>query len=81
VDTPFGRIGPMPFQRTGSHVERGFLIASGPRIPAGVSPSDGHAIDLAPTILSLIDAPVPDYMEGKPLFARTAMSEPLLGTP
>ena len=81
VDTPFGRIGPMPFQRTGSHVERGFLIASGPRIPAGVPPSEGHAIDLAPTILSLIDAPVPAYMEGKPLFARTAISETLLVAP
>jgi predicted AlkP superfamily phosphohydrolase/phosphomutase len=81
VDTPFGRIGPMPFQRTGSHVERGFLIASGPRIPAGVLPPRGHAIDLAPTILSLMDAPVPGYMEGKPLFARTGVSEALLATP
>ena len=81
VDTPFGRIGPMPFQRTGSHVERGFLIASGPQIPAGVSPSDGHAIDLAPTILSLIDAPVPPYMEGKPLFARSRTSETQLVAP
>ena len=74
-------IGPMPFQRTGSHVERGFLIASGPRIPAGVLPPRGHAIDLAPTILSLMDAPVPGYMEGKPLFARTGVSEALLATP
>ena len=74
VDTPFGRIGPMPFQRTGSHVERGFLLASGPGIPVGAAPADPHALDLAPTILSLMDAPVPSYMEGKPLFAPAAAS-------
>ncbi len=68
VDTPYGRIGPMPFQRTGSHVERGFLIAAGPRISPQMAPSAGHAIDLAPTMLSLIGAPVPSYMEGRRLF-------------
>jgi predicted AlkP superfamily phosphohydrolase/phosphomutase len=81
VDTPFGRIGPMPFQRTGSHVERGFLIASGPRISVSASPANGHAIDLAPTILSLMDAPIPDYMEGRALFARPEISESLLAAP
>lgn len=69
VDTPFGRIGPMPFNRSGSHVERGFLLASGPGIPVGAAPTEPHALDLAPTILTLMGAPVPAYMEGKPLFA------------
>jgi predicted AlkP superfamily phosphohydrolase/phosphomutase len=71
VDTPFGRIGPMPFQRTGSHVERGFLIASGPGIPAANGLAGlPHALDLAPTILSLMGVSKPSYMDGKPLFAR-----------
>jgi hypothetical protein len=74
VDTPFGRIGPVPFQRSGSHVERGFVLASGPGIPVGHTVSDAHALDLAPTIMSLIGAPVPRYMEGKPLF--TASPQP-----
>jgi predicted AlkP superfamily phosphohydrolase/phosphomutase len=72
VDTPFGRIGPLPFQRTGSHVERGFVLASGPGIPVGETLTAAHALDLAPTILSMAGAPVPAYMEGKPLFAFEA---------
>jgi predicted AlkP superfamily phosphohydrolase/phosphomutase len=74
VDTPLGRIGPMPFQRSGSHVERGFLLGIGPGIGAASAPASGHAIDLAPTILALLDAPVPDYMEGKPLLGSSALS-------
>lgn len=69
VDTPRGRIGPMPFQRTGSHVERGFLLASGAGIPRGAVCDDAHALDLAPTILSLLGAPVPAYMEGRALLS------------
>lgn len=77
ADTPFGRIGPMPFQRTGSHVERGFLLASGPGIALVRAGANAHALDLAPTILSLMDAPVPSYMEGKPLLAPAPVhSEP-----
>ncbi len=68
VDTPVGRIGPMPFRRTGSHVERGFLLATGPRIRAERQLSQPHIVDLAPTILSLMGAPVPAYMEGTPVF-------------
>jgi predicted AlkP superfamily phosphohydrolase/phosphomutase len=68
VDTPLGRIGPMPFQRSGSHVERGFLLASGPGIPCDPAAAEAHALDLAPTILSLVGAAIPGYMEGRPLF-------------
>jgi predicted AlkP superfamily phosphohydrolase/phosphomutase len=70
VDTPLGRIGPLPFQRSGSHVERGFLLASGPGIPPAPDAGDAHALDLAPTILSLVGAAIPGYMEGRPLLAR-----------
>jgi predicted AlkP superfamily phosphohydrolase/phosphomutase len=69
VDTPLGRIGPMPFQRSGSHVERGFLLVSGPGVPSAPDGGEAHALDLAPTILSLVGAPIPGYMEGRPLFA------------
>ena len=70
VDSPVGRIGPMPFRRTGSHVERGFLLASGAGIPAGLHLPEPRGIDVAPTILSLMDVPIPSYMDGKPLIER-----------
>jgi hypothetical protein len=81
VDTSLGRIGPVPFQRTGSHVERGFLLASGPGIPAGALSTSAHALDLAPTILSLMGAPVPAYMDGNPLFTRASARETALSSP
>ncbi|NEP20396.1 MAG: nucleotide pyrophosphatase, partial [Leptolyngbya sp. SIO4C1] len=64
----FGRIGPVPFLRTGSHRAEGFLLAKGPSFEAGSAlPTDMKALDLAPTILRLLDAPIPSYFEGKPL--------------
>lgn len=68
VDSPkLGRIGPVPYFRTGSHRSKGFLIARGPGIAPGSRLPDGHALDLAPTILKLIGAPIPEYFEGKSL--------------
>jgi hypothetical protein len=79
VDTPCGRIGPLPFQRSGSHVERGFVLAKGPGIPPASAGEEGHALDLAPTILSLLGATIPAYMEGRPLFRPAAADDYLLG--
>ena len=68
VDSPeFGRIGPVPFFRTGGHRPGGFLLAQGSKIPAGTSLPGGHSIDIAPTILTLMDTPIPEYCKGKPL--------------
>ena len=68
VESPsFGRIGPVPYGRTGSHVNRGFVLAEGPGIEPGSTLPEGRVIDVAPTLLSLLGAPVPEYMEGKPL--------------
>ncbi|PIG95294.1 alkaline phosphatase family protein [Gloeocapsopsis sp. IPPAS B-1203] len=68
VDSPtLGRIGPVPYFRTGSHRSQGFLIAKGPGIASGSTLPLGHALDLAPTILKLMDAPIPEYCEGKAL--------------
>jgi predicted AlkP superfamily phosphohydrolase/phosphomutase len=79
VDTPCGRIGPLPFQRSGSHGERGFVLAKGPGIPPASAGEEGHALDLAPTILSLLGATIPAYMEGRPLFRPAAADDYLLG--
>ena len=68
VDSPeFGRIGPVPYRRTGSHRGRGFMIVRGAGIQPGSSLSTGDAIDVGPTILNLMDAPIPEYCQGKSL--------------
>ncbi|MGJ3253842.1 MAG: alkaline phosphatase family protein [Elainellaceae cyanobacterium] len=68
VDHPkFGRIGPVPYRRTGSHRGRGFLIATGPGIEPQSTLPEKHAVDLAPTILHLMGVPIPDYFDGTPI--------------
>jgi predicted AlkP superfamily phosphohydrolase/phosphomutase len=68
VDHPTaGRIGPVPFKRSGSHVHRGFLLAAGPGVAAGRRFPEGHALDIPPTILALLGAPVPAHFDGRPL--------------
>jgi predicted AlkP superfamily phosphohydrolase/phosphomutase len=77
VDHPtVGRIGPVPAKRSGSHVHRGFIMAAGPGLPAGVHLPERHALDLAPTILTLLGAPLPKHFEGRPIFEPTALGEP-----
>jgi predicted AlkP superfamily phosphohydrolase/phosphomutase len=72
VDSPtFGRIGPVPFGRTGGHVNRGFAILKAGRYQAGSILPQGRVSDLAPTMLELLGAPVPDYLEGTPLTSES----------
>jgi predicted AlkP superfamily phosphohydrolase/phosphomutase len=68
VDHPkAGRIGPVPFKRSGSHVHRGFLVATGPGIPAGRQLPEAHALSIPPTILTLLGAEIPAHFDGAPL--------------
>lgn len=68
VDSPeLGRIGPVPYMRSGSHTPNGFLLMNSPLLEAGETIPEGQALDLAPTILSLMGATIPDYMQGKAL--------------
>jgi len=74
VDSPdLGRIGPVPHVRTGSHRSQGFFIAQGPGIEPGSSLPEGHSLDVTPTILQLMDAPIPEYCEGKPLLSTSVL--------
>ena len=76
VDSPtLGRVGPLPFNRSGSHVHRGFLLAAGPSIPRGATLAPGQAVDIAPTILALMGAPIPAYCDGAPILAGSPSSE------
>jgi predicted AlkP superfamily phosphohydrolase/phosphomutase len=63
----FGRLGPYPHYRAGSHRHHGFICASGPGIQPGLQIEGGHVMDLPPTILRLLDVPVPQYFDGRPL--------------
>lgn len=78
VDHPrAGRIGPVPFKRSGSHVHRGFLMAAGPGVPAAATFEERHALDIAPTILTLAGAPIPAHFEGRPIeFEPVAIPAP-----
>lgn len=65
----YGQIGPVPFFRLGDHTTNGFILAKGPGIEGGRELNEGTTIDFAPTILSLMGAPVPGYMKGRDLLA------------
>jgi predicted AlkP superfamily phosphohydrolase/phosphomutase len=56
-----------PSGRSGEHSPDGFIIASGDRFrPAGTI-EGANILDLAPTVYSLLNLPVPPQMQGKPL--------------
>ncbi|MGL5081558.1 MAG: alkaline phosphatase family protein [Microcoleaceae cyanobacterium] len=75
IESPeFGRFGPLPPYRAGSHRADGFMLATGPGIEAGSSLSAGHVLDIAPTILKLMGAPIPEYLDGKPISFEAAKS-------
>ena len=63
---PWPTPGMQPEGRSGGHTGTGFLLVAGNRIKSG-NIKDAHILDLAPTILSLLEHPIPDHMEGKVL--------------
>jgi predicted AlkP superfamily phosphohydrolase/phosphomutase len=66
VDHPkYGRIGPIPYRRSGSHRARGFWAVKGPGIAAGTVFPEADAIHLPATILELMGAPVPAHLDGR----------------
>jgi predicted AlkP superfamily phosphohydrolase/phosphomutase len=55
--------------KSGTHRDHGMFLARGPRIRADVPLEGARLIDLAPTILTLLDVPVPVDMDGRVLRA------------
>jgi len=66
VHPTIGRIGPIPYRRTGGHSPNGFAFVSGPDIDTcdlGLR----HAHDVTPTVLHLLGRPLPRTFDGCPL--------------
>jgi hypothetical protein len=53
--------------KSGTHRDDGIFLTHGPTIHAGLTVDRARIIDLAPTILTLLDVPVPDGMDGRVL--------------
>jgi predicted AlkP superfamily phosphohydrolase/phosphomutase len=77
VDSPaFGRIGPVPYARTGGHANRGFAIIKADGLSPGSVLPQGHVRDLAPTILALLGVPARNDWNGVPLTSDRAAEAP-----
>jgi predicted AlkP superfamily phosphohydrolase/phosphomutase len=70
-------VGPAAYQTspfyTGNHRPNAFVLARGPGISASAQLEQGHIVDLAPTILSLLGVDPPASLEGRawPQFVAT----------
>ncbi len=75
VDSPdLGRIGPITYNRSGGHRERGFLMLKGPGISSDSIVKNGRAVDVGATILDLMDVDIPDYFDGKSLINKAPLT-------
>jgi arylsulfatase A-like enzyme len=59
----------MNWPTSGSHRVNGVLIASGPDIEPGTRVSGARVIDIMPTWLKLLGQPIPQELEGNPIYA------------
>jgi len=62
------------FGNSGGHTDHGILIAQGPEIVEGKDIGGARIIDIAPTVLSILGMPIPEYMDGRVL--RDLRKEP-----
>lgn len=56
--------------RRGDHTPEARLWLVGPGIRPTTSPGSAHALDVAPTVLSLLGVPIPSELDGRPLVGR-----------
>lgn len=80
IDSPdVGRIGPVPFFRTGGHRPGGFALMAGAGVPRRQTLPAGEITDLAPTILDLIGASIPSHFDGRSLLRNTDRQKAVVG--
>lgn len=63
--------------RTGDHHVQSRLWARGPGMPAGATLAPANVLDVAPTILRLLDVELPDDLDGRPLQGLLAPYNPV----
>jgi predicted AlkP superfamily phosphohydrolase/phosphomutase len=64
----FGRAGSVHvLEQSGTHTMQGICLFYGTQVRAGTRIENARLLDLAPTILRLMDVPIPDHMEGRVL--------------
>jgi hypothetical protein len=64
IKVPFGRL---MNERTGDHTTNAMLWAAGPAIERNRLEPGADILDIGPTVLSLLDVPPPNHVDGKPL--------------
>jgi predicted AlkP superfamily phosphohydrolase/phosphomutase len=52
------------YHRPSDHTSTGFLAAAGPAVRRSQTDGEIHALDLAPTLMTLLNLPVPEQMHG-----------------
>ena len=62
---------------SGSHRRHGILVAAGPEVRQGTQLDNPNIVDLAPTILHLMQLPVPDDMDGQVLTSMLTRDKPV----
>ncbi|MEZ6188847.1 MAG: alkaline phosphatase family protein [Planctomycetota bacterium] len=73
VDLPgYGRIGPVPHYRAGSHLSTGFAVVRHPEVAPGSSLEGGNVLDLAPTLVSMLGRPLSEHFQGRALVPNLA---------
>ncbi len=81
VDSPIvGRIGPVPYFRSGSHQSHGrpvenLVYLSGPGVRPGDRMDPGRPEDVPATILALLGLDTPVHFDGRPLIGRRELEE------
>lgn len=63
---------PLASGRSGNHVQGGWLVTAGPGLPTARLPSPIEAVDLTPTLLEWLGAPIPEGLDGAPIEALRA---------
>lgn len=61
--------------KSGRHHPKGVLLMAGPKVRSGVNLGDCDNLDIAPTLLRVMEQPVPRVMKGKALEAALTTSD------
>jgi len=64
---PAGRLGAKGTSMNGSHRPKGVLILAGAGIHPGASLDTARIVDIMPSLLAILDVPVPGYVDGRAL--------------